>query len=118
MINTAPTPAFRNSIPLFNPIIGTGGNPKVPCDKCGSTSHSHFIQSGIKIKNGVTLSPSEMEVFKRVMLADKVIADQLFISVETVKKHFQNIRRKTGLSNKIEIAIWATQTVIYNGYIN
>ena len=30
------------------------------------------------------------------------IADRLFISIETVKKHLQNCYRKLGASNKIE----------------
>lgn len=100
---------------LYNLFPGSGGKPTIPCDKCGGYL---FSDNTIMVNNGVKLSPSEYEVFKRVNLADKVIAYQLFISVETVRKHFQNIRRKTGLNTKIELAIWATQKGIYNGYSN
>ena len=81
----------------------------VPCDQRGSCPYEGVLCCTIMVKNGVYLSKSETQVFKLVKLPDKNIASKLYLSVETVKTHWQNIRRKTGLNNKIEIAIWATK---------
>jgi DNA-binding CsgD family transcriptional regulator len=80
----------------------------VPCSLRGNCPYEGLVCCTIKI-GSVVLSKCETSVFRLVMLPDKLIADKLFLSVETVKKHFQNIRLKTGLNNKIEMAIWATQ---------
>lgn len=39
--------------------------------------------------------------------SNKQIAERLFISLETVKKHLQNTYRKLGASNKIEALHYA-----------
>jgi DNA-binding CsgD family transcriptional regulator len=67
----------------------------------------------IKVSEG-HLTKTEIEVLKRVALADKSIADELCISTDTVNSHLQNIRRKTGYSNKVELAIFATKKGIIN----
>ncbi len=98
---------------VYNLFANGHGHPKGPCEKCGG-----FQYEGppIKIKDNVYLSPREHEVFVRVHMPDKIIASLLNISVETVKKHFQNIRLKTGLNTKIELAILATQKGTYGNY--
>lgn len=55
------------------------------------------------------LTKQEINVLKKVAAskANKVIAAELFISVETVSSHNQNIQRKLGVFTKIEMANWA-----------
>jgi len=52
-----------------------------------------------------TLTPREKEICKMVCEGEKYksIADKLFISERTVTKHIQNIFRKTGVTNKLEL---------------
>lgn len=89
---------------------GTLSEPEyVPCRKRGTCPFEGKVCSMIMFSPGILLSRSETEIFKLVALPDKNIADQLNLSVETVKKHFKNIRIKTGLNTKIEMAVWATQ---------
>ncbi|HEY1025309.1 MAG TPA: hypothetical protein VGE26_09115 [Sphingobacteriaceae bacterium] len=79
---------------------------------CGERDTCKFQGTGcvsIMVREGVFLSKAQTAVFIRVKLPDKNIADELFLSVETVKAHWKAIRKATGLNNKIEIAIWATQ---------
>ena len=56
------------------------------------------------IRKEATLTKRELEVMKllRTGLSNKLIADRLSISPETVKKHLQHIYNKLGVSNKIE----------------
>lgn len=88
----------------------------------GEIQHSEYFDCGLrgqcrfegklccnmKVDNG-SLTKSEMEVLKRVNLPDKIIADQLCISSDTVNSHLQNIRKKTGLTSKIELAVFAAK---------
>jgi DNA-binding CsgD family transcriptional regulator len=59
--------------------------------------------------NGHHITSCEMKVLKLVDLPDKLIADKLSISTTTVLSHMQNMRAKTGLVNKVELAILATK---------
>jgi len=58
-----------------------------------------------KIKQDFTLSSREMEVLKQVFagLANRAIAEKLFISEHTVKDHLKNIMKKMGASSRNEI---------------
>lgn len=80
----------------------------VPCPQRGNCKYEGKGCCTIMVNEGVFLSKSETEVFKLANLEDKVIADKLFISLETVKKHFQNIRKKTGFEDKKQMIHWAT----------
>jgi len=57
-----------------------------------------------RLKQKVLLTQREQEVMALVKkgLSNKMIADQLNISAETVKKHLQNIFAKLEAGNKIE----------------
>jgi len=68
----------------------------VPCNERGTCVHEGKGCLNILVAEGVFLSKQETEVFKLVKLSNAEIADTLFISEFTVKKHFQNITRKTG----------------------
>jgi DNA-binding CsgD family transcriptional regulator len=46
-------------------------------------------------------------------LSNQEIADQLSISVETVKEHVQNILRKRQLKNRAHVAAWAVRSGLY-----
>jgi DNA-binding NarL/FixJ family response regulator len=55
------------------------------------------------------LSPRELDVVKLVArgLTNAEIAQQLFISVGTVKTHLGSVQTKLGLRNRVETAAWA-----------
>jgi DNA-binding NarL/FixJ family response regulator len=55
------------------------------------------------------LSPRELDVVKLVArgLTNAEIAQQLFISVGTVKTHLGSVQAKLGLRNRVETAAWA-----------
>jgi DNA-binding CsgD family transcriptional regulator len=79
----------------------------VPCSNRGACKYEGIGCSFISLSGSDFLSRAETAVLRLVELENEVIAERLFLSVETVKKHFQNIRRKTGKQNKIELAVWA-----------
>lgn len=60
-------------------------------------------------KNGITAREKEIieELFKGASY--KEMSDKLFISLNTVKKHVNNIYRKTGVKNKMELLRKATR---------
>ncbi|MXV16871.1 response regulator transcription factor [Hufsiella ginkgonis] len=72
------------------------GIPDIALD--GSTNHEFFA-----------FSKREIDILRLVHLTDKEIAERLFISRETVLSHWQNMRRSTGLNNKIQLAISASK---------
>jgi len=55
------------------------------------------------------LTKREMDVLKALAAGDTdaQIAENLFISVRTVKTHIQNMREKTGFRNRTELAVQA-----------
>lgn len=54
------------------------------------------------------LSVREVEVAHAVSrgLANREVADELFISVSTVKTHMESVQQKLRLRNRVEVAIW------------
>lgn len=66
-------------------------------------------------KQLVELSPREIEVLEHLSkgLKNKLIADNLFLSVSTVKKHIENIFTKLQVHNRIE----AIQKAKSNNYL-
>lgn len=58
------------------------------------------------------LSDREQDVMALVVqgMHNKEIASRLFVSVETVKTHMQHISAKTGISNRVLLALrWQEQ---------
>lgn len=55
------------------------------------------------------LSARETEVVRAIARGgtNQEIADELFISLSTVKTHVAAIQRKLGMRNRVEIAVWA-----------
>ncbi|WP_316851208.1 response regulator transcription factor [Pedobacter agri] len=76
------------------------------CGLRGTCRHEGKLCTAFKVEHGY-LSKSELAVLKLISLQDKAIADKLCISPETVHTHTQNIRIKTGLKSKVELAIFA-----------
>jgi len=62
------------------------------------------------------LTPREIEVVKYLLLGytNKQIAEILFITEATVKKHVSSIFQKTGAKNRLDLALHA----IAHGYAN
>lgn len=71
-------------------------------DQSGQNDNLSTLNSNLKIMEG--LSKRETEVLEKMIigLPDKEIAEQLFISVTTVKTHARNIYSKLGVKNRTE----------------
>ena len=56
--------------------------------------------------SGLGISQREAEIIGLILrgLSNKEIGDKLFISLETVKKHFPNIYKKTGVKNRLQLS--------------
>lgn len=82
------------------------------CGLRGKCKYEGKLCCTIKVADG-HLTRTEMEVLRRIDEPDKLIADAMNISIETVNSHLQNIRRKTGFKNKPQMAIFAAQKGIF-----
>lgn len=82
----------------------------VPCPDRAFCPYQGIICKCIEAENGV-ISFREMQVIKLVVadLPDKLIADALQISVNTVVTHLVNIRQKTAQSTRAGIVAWAAE---------
>ncbi len=73
----------------------------------------------IGIAKSVDFTPTEMEVLRKLCdgKINKVIAEELFMSENTVKFHINNMLAKAGYSNKYQLAIDAVeQKLIVPGF--
>lgn len=61
--------------------------------------------------NGTTLTPRQLQIVKAVVegRSNKDIAEKLTISEETVKRHLTIIFDKTGMSSRLELAMFAVK---------
>jgi DNA-binding NarL/FixJ family response regulator len=61
-----------------------------------------------------TLSPRETDVCKAIVAGrqNKEIARDHGLSVGTIKTHIDNMLRKTGVRNRVELAVWAVRNGI------
>lgn len=99
------------SIPLSS-LISSGGvltlsinfdlNPQL----CPSTD--------MRPHHDEALSYAERRVIQLINLPAKNIADQLNLSVNTVKKHIRNLFEKTGCQSNVQLAIWAERNKFLN----
>lgn len=80
----------------------------VPCVLRGECKAEGKLCLSLKVVNGI-LTKREMEVLKWIRLEDKLIADKLNISPETVTSHMISLRNKTGLENKPQLAVFASK---------
>lgn len=58
-----------------------------------------------KLKNKYSLSPREQEIISLVLYGNSngEIAHQVYISLETVKKHIYNVYKKIGVKNRLQL---------------
>ena len=96
---------------IFENFGGVDCEPDI--DTNGRLNHpEYFAQSGRKnlpVRNGKYLTPMQLQILQRINQPYKQIAEALFISPETVKSHIQNTMLATELSNKVELAIFASR---------
>lgn len=78
------------------------------CGLRGQCRHEGKLCCSIKVENG-HLTRQQIEILKRIDKPYKLIADELFISEETVSSHIQNIQKSTGLRSKTEMAVFAAK---------
>jgi len=76
------------------------------CGLRGICKYEGKLCTSFKVSNGY-LTKIELSVLKLISMPDKLIAEKLGISIETVITHQQNIRTKTGSKSKVELAIFA-----------
>lgn len=59
----------------------------------------------VKQLSGFNISPREAEIISLILrgFSNKEIGDNLFISLETVKKHVSNIYKKLGVRNRLQL---------------
>jgi len=95
-----------------NPDIDVNGNmgesEYFDCGFRGACKAEGKLCCSIKVKNG-SLTKMEVNILKKAMLSNKRIADDLFISISTLKKHWQNMKAKTGMSTRAEYVYFATK---------
>jgi DNA-binding NarL/FixJ family response regulator len=84
--------AFRESLPRSN---GNGAKPPAVCD----------------------LTARELEIVARVAagLSNREVSEEFAISERTVKHHLTNIFSKVGVSNRVSLALFATNHHLTNG---
>lgn len=80
----------------------------VPCSKRGTCPFEGEGCSTIEVAEGVFLSKAELAVVRLCNHPEKIIADILFISTETVKNHIANSKKKAGIPSSKELVHWAT----------
>ncbi len=82
-----------------------------------STSHSLPANDGGPERQRAPLSNREREIVVLVAQGhkNKEMAEKLFISEQTVKNHLHNIFDKLGVSDRLELALYAIHNGIYAG---
>lgn len=77
----------------------------------GSTDLAQYLKDGTKPSLPLRLTPRELQVVNAVAngFANKDIARQMNISEQTVKHHLTNVYSKVGVSNRLELALFAVQ---------
>jgi DNA-binding NarL/FixJ family response regulator len=99
-------------VPQALNVLASGGSPIDP-------SITRYIVRSIQINEVSPLSSRESTVLKLLMQGKTyaVIADELFISGETVKTHLKNIYRKLNVNTKAQAVKKAVEEQLVAGYM-
>ena len=89
-----------------------GGNvlpPEVTTSLFSEIADAATASRGPEAARDVKMTPREQEVIDCIArgLSNQKIADELTISVHTVKSHVRNIMEKLALHSRLQIAAWA-----------
>jgi DNA-binding NarL/FixJ family response regulator len=76
------------------------------------------VISGARDAERPPISPREREIVRQVALGRRnaEVANALFISEETVKKHLNMIFQKLGLRDRVQLTLYAIQAGIVSGF--
>lgn len=85
----------------------------VSCRLRGTCEFEGRLCLSLKADNGI-ITPAEIEVLKRSDLPIKIIAGRLFVTEETVKSHLKSIKEKTGMQDKLQVAVYAHKKGLIN----
>ena len=96
LVKSTPLPQLKEALLQ----VAAGGSPMSP----GVARHiiERFQQARVPSNSGETLTPRELEVVRCVEegLSYKLVANKLFISVDTVRNHIRAIYRKLEVNSK------------------
>lgn len=73
-------------------------------------------KKAVETKYEIPLSPREIDIVKLVGAGktNKEIAQELYLSIGTVKNHITNILQKLGLRDRTQLAIYAVKNDLYD----
>jgi len=76
------------------------------------------VVSGLREPERPAITSRERDIVRQVALGlrNAEVAQQLFISEETVKKHLNTIFQKLGLRDRVQLTLYAIQTGIVSGF--
>ena len=76
------------------------------------------VVSGLREPERPGITTREREIVRQVALGRRnaAVAQKLFISEETVKKHLNTIFQKLGLRDRVQLTLYAIQTGIVSGF--
>jgi len=84
--------------------------PSVTARLLAAFSHTHAGPPPAQPTEPLTTREEEVLITVAQGWTNSEIADDLHISLSTVKSHLASLMRKLGARNRVEIAIWAHQT--------
>jgi two-component system nitrate/nitrite response regulator NarL len=76
------------------------------------------VVSGLREPERPAITSRERDIVRQVALGRRnaEVAQELFISEETVKKHLNTIFQKLGLRDRVQLTLYAIQTGIVSGF--
>ena len=80
---------------------------------CLSNGHTHITNNRISTDLASCLTERERQILIRIAsgIGNQQIADELCISLHTVKTHIYNIYKKINVKNRLQASLWAARYV-------